>query len=80
MGPKQLAGVMNIITKGRDPEGVIALEAQVERESTALFASGHLWDDGVIDPRHTRSVLAIAMSAIHNDVVEGAKAFGVFRM
>ena len=34
MGPKQLAGVMNIITKGRDPEGVIALEKQVEAEST----------------------------------------------
>jgi acetyl-CoA carboxylase carboxyltransferase component len=80
MGPKQLAGVMNIITKGRDPEGVIALEAQVERESTALFASGHLWDDGVIDPRHTRAVLGIAMSAVHSNVVEGAKAFGVFRM
>jgi acyl-CoA carboxylase subunit beta len=80
MGPKQLAGVMNIITKGRDPAAVAALEEQVERESTALYASGHMWDDGVIDPRHTRTVLGIALSAVHNDVVEGAKAFGVFRM
>lgn len=80
MGPKQLAGVMNIITKGRDPAAVAALEAQVERESTALFASGHMWDDGVIDPRHSRNVLGMALSIVHNQVVEGTKAFGVFRM
>jgi acyl-CoA carboxylase subunit beta len=80
MGPKQLAGVMNIITKGRDPEAVIALEAQVERESTALYASGRVWDDGIIDPRETRTVLGIAFSAIHNAPVEGARNYGVFRM
>jgi acyl-CoA carboxylase subunit beta len=80
MGPKQLAGVMNIVTKGRDPEAIVALEQQVERESTALFASGQLWDDGVIDPRDTRTVLGIALSVVHNQVVEGSKSFGVFRM
>jgi acyl-CoA carboxylase subunit beta len=80
MGPKQLAGVMNIITKGRDPDGVAALEAQVERESTALFAGGQVWDDGCIDPRDTRAVLGMALSAVHNQVVEGAESFGVFRM
>jgi acyl-CoA carboxylase subunit beta len=80
MGPKQLAGVMNIITKGRDPDAVAALEAQVERESTALFASGHVWDDGVIDPRHSRNMLGMSLSIVHNQVVEGTKAFGVFRM
>jgi acyl-CoA carboxylase subunit beta len=80
MGPKQLAGVMNIITKGRDPDAVAALEAQVEAESTALFASGMVWDDGVIDPRDTRTVLGIALSVVHNQKIEGASAFGVFRM
>ena len=80
MGPKQLAGVMNIITKGRSPELVAALEAQVEKESTALYASGHLWDDGVIDPRHSRTVLGIALSTVHNNAVEGSTSFGVFRM
>jgi acyl-CoA carboxylase subunit beta len=80
MGPKQLAGVMNIVTRGRDPEGVAALEAQVERESTALFATGQLWDDGVIDPRDTRTVLGIALSAAHNAPVEGTSNFGVWRM
>lgn len=80
MGPKQLAGVMNIITKGRDPEAVIALEAQVEAESTALYATGRIWDDGIIDPRQTRTVLSIALSTVHNGPIEGTKAFGVFRM
>ncbi len=80
MGPKQLAGVMNIITKGRDPDAVVALEAQVEKESTALYATGRVWDDGIIDPRDTRTVLGMAISAAHSGPVEGTKAFGVFRM
>ena len=80
MGPKQLAGVMNIITKGRDPEGVIALEKQVEAESTALYATGRVWDDGIIDPRDTRTVLGIALSVVHNAEVRGTSTFGVFRM
>ena len=80
MGPKQLAGVMNIVTKGRDPEGVLALERQVEEESTALFSTGRVWDDGIIDPRDTRTVLGIALSCAHNNVVKGAEGFGVFRM
>ncbi len=80
MGPKQLAGVMNIITKGRDPDAVLALERQVEAESTAIYASSSIWDDGIIDPRDTRTVLGIALSAVHNGPIEGSKAFGVFRM
>ncbi len=80
MGPKQLAGVMNIITKGRDPEAVAALEAQVEAESTALFATGRMWDDGIIDPRDTRTVLGLALSAVHTNEVKGTSSFGVFRM
>ena len=80
MGPKQLAGVMNIITKGRDPDGVAALEKQVEHESTALYATGRIWDDGIIDPRETRTVLGFALSAVHTNEVKGTSSFGVFRM
>jgi acetyl-CoA carboxylase carboxyltransferase component len=80
MGPRQLAGVMAIVTKGRDPEGVAALEIQVERESTAMFATGRLWDDGIIDPRDTRKVLSVALSAVHSGPVEGTSNFGVWRM
>ncbi len=80
MGPKQLAGVMSIITKGRDPDAVAALEAQVEAESTALFATGRQWDDGIIDPRQSRTVLTLALSACHGASVVGAGNFATFRM
>ncbi len=42
--------------------------------------SGKVYDDGIIDPRDTRTALGIAISAAHNNVVEGRKGFGVFRM
>ncbi len=92
MGPKQLAGVMDIVarrsagSRGLDvDEDELAArrqatEDQIEEESTALFATGRVWDDGIIDPRDTRTVLGIALSAAHNAPVRGAERFGVFRM
>ncbi len=92
MGPKQLAGVMSIVQRaaaeraGRDYDEATdtamreAIEGQIESESTALFATGRLWDDGIIDPRDTRTALGIALSATHSAPVEGAAGFGVFRM
>jgi acetyl-CoA carboxylase carboxyltransferase component len=38
-----------------------------------------LWDDGIIDPRDTRTVLAISLSAVYNSPVEGTMEWGVFR-
>jgi acetyl-CoA carboxylase carboxyltransferase component len=92
MGPKQLAGVMSIVQRAAaersgadyDEEADTAMraliESQVEKESTALFATGRQWDDGIIDPRDTRTVLGIALSSIHSAPIEGADTFGVFRM
>ena len=80
MGSKQLAGVMSMVGSGAPPEAVAALEAQVEQESTALFATGRLWDDGIIDPRDSRTVLGLALSAAHSAPVTGAAGYGVFRM
>ncbi|HEY7008866.1 MAG TPA: carboxyl transferase domain-containing protein, partial [Jatrophihabitantaceae bacterium] len=57
-----------------------AVEAQIERESVPAFLSGMLYDDGVIDPRDTRTVLGIALSAAHSAPVEGARGYGVFRL
>jgi acetyl-CoA carboxylase carboxyltransferase component len=91
MGPKQLAGVLSIVRRnaaeaaGRpfdeaaDEELRAATEAQIETESTAQFATGHLWDDGIIDPRHTRLVLTIALTAVHSAPVAGTAVFGVVR-
>ncbi|MCV7229983.1 acyl-CoA carboxylase subunit beta [Mycolicibacterium komossense] len=92
MGAAQLAGVMSIVGKaaaesaGRefdveaDAKRTAEIEAQIERESHPFFISGKTYDDGVIDPRDTRSVLGMALSAAHSNVVSGRRGFGVFRM
>ena len=56
------------------------VEAQIEEQSLAPFLSGKLYDDGVIDPRDTRTVLALCLSAVHSGPIKGADGFGVFRM
>jgi len=92
MGPRQLAGVMEIVAsasaraRGEDWDETrgsayrASHEEQVETESTALNATSRGWDDGIIDPRDTRTVLGLALSAIHNGPVEGTQSFGIFRM
>jgi len=92
MGPQQLGGVLSIVARQKAASLGIdfdeaafapmreAFEAQVERESTALFATGRQWDDGLIDPRDSRTALGIALSACHSAPVEGTPSFGVFRM
>jgi acetyl-CoA carboxylase carboxyltransferase component len=92
MGPQQLAGVMSIVARqsaenaGRpfdadaDDRQRLQIEAQIDRESHPFFMSGKVYDDGIIDPRDTRTVLGITLSAVHSNVVEGRRGFGVFRM
>ncbi|MDF1715509.1 MAG: carboxyl transferase domain-containing protein [Antarcticimicrobium sp.] len=50
-----------------------------ERQSHPLYAAARLWDDGVIDPRKTRDVLALSLSAALNAPIDDTR-FGVFRM
>ncbi len=50
-----------------------------ERQSHPLYASARLWDDGVVDPRKTRTVLALSLEAALNAPI-GETRFGVFRM
>jgi acetyl-CoA carboxylase carboxyltransferase component len=92
MGPAQLAGVLDIVARaGAQARGIAVdeerarrmreeVEAQIEREQTALSNSGRGYDDAIIDPRDTRTVLGLALSVVHNGPVEGAEGFGVFRM
>jgi acyl-CoA carboxylase subunit beta len=92
MGGAQLAGVLSIVSRAAaeargqqvDEEADAALkaavEAQIEAESLPMFLSGRLYDDGVIDPRDTRTVLGMCLSAIANAPIEGTSNFGVFRM
>jgi acetyl-CoA carboxylase carboxyltransferase component len=57
-----------------------AVEEQIESEQTALANSSRGYDDGIIDPRDTRTALGMALSAVHGAEVKGAEGFGVFRM
>jgi 3-methylcrotonyl-CoA carboxylase beta subunit len=50
-----------------------------ERQAHPLYASARLWDDGVIDPRKSRAVLALSLAAALNAPI-GETRFGVFRM
>lgn len=92
MGPQQLAGVLSIVARQAaqasgqpfdeeaDAHRRQAVEDQIERESLALANTSRVYDDGIIDPRDTRTVLGIALSAAHSNVVEGQRGWGVFRM
>jgi acetyl-CoA carboxylase carboxyltransferase component len=92
MGPQQLAGVLSIVRRAaaqaagkpfdeaQDAMIRKAVEDQIERESLATFTSGQVYDDGIIDPRDSRTVLGIALSAAMNAEVKGAQTYGVFRM
>jgi acetyl-CoA carboxylase carboxyltransferase component len=92
MGAKQLAGVMSIVARqsaesqGRefDAEADAARNAELtemmEATEQAYFSTARVRDDGLIDPRDTRTVLGIALSAIHSGPVKGTDRFGVFRM
>jgi acetyl-CoA carboxylase carboxyltransferase component len=92
MGPQQLAGVLSIVARdaaaasgkefdeAKDAARTAAIESQIDRESHAFFMSGKVYDDGIINPIDTRTVLGISLSAAHNNPVEGRRGFGVFRM
>ncbi|WP_157431086.1 acyl-CoA carboxylase subunit beta [Actinomadura macra] len=92
MGPQQLAGVLSIVARqATEARGQVydeeqdramreMVETQIEAESLPFFLSGRLYDDGVIDPRDTRTVLGLCLSVVHNAPVRGADGFGVFRM
>jgi len=52
---------------------------KIDQQSRALLATGRRWDDGIIDPRATRTVVALSLSAAYSREVEGTTSFGVFR-
>ena len=55
------------------------IREQYEHQGSPFYASARLWDDGVIEPAETRSVLGLSISAALNAPIERTK-FGVFRM
>ena len=92
MGPKQIAGVMSIVRRGQaarkgekfdekaDAEIVKMVENAAEQMSLGLVASSMITDDGIIDPRDTRTIIGFCLSVINNSEIKGASEFGVFRL
>jgi acetyl-CoA carboxylase carboxyltransferase component len=64
---------------GRAYEPRFLFSWPVERPAEGSTPQGKLPDDGVIDPRDTRTVLGLCLSAVHSAAVEGAEHVGVFR-
>jgi acyl-CoA carboxylase subunit beta len=103
MGPAQLAGVLSIVGRqaaaargeaydeAADAAMRAAVEKQIEAESQPFFLSGRIYDDGVIDPRDTRTVLGLCLSVIDSARLDrsgwrdqpgpapGPAGYGVFR-
>jgi 3-methylcrotonyl-CoA carboxylase beta subunit len=91
MGGEQAAGVLATVKRDAIERagGVWSAEEEAEfkrptiemfeEQSHPLYASARLWDDGVVDPRRTREVLALSLSASLNAPIRETR-FGVFRM
>jgi len=76
MGGEQAATVMETVGQ---PEVGARLRDQYEEQGQPYYSTARLWDDGVIDPRDTRDVLGLALSAAANAPL-GPIEYGVFRM
>jgi 3-methylcrotonyl-CoA carboxylase beta subunit len=77
MGGEQAGLVM---TEVGQPEVGAQLREQYEREGRPWFSTARIWDDGVIDPRETREVLARALAACAAPMPRHEVGYGIFRM
>ena len=92
MGPEQIARVMSIVRRAKakrtgekfdekfDAQIREMVETAAESMSHALVASSMLTDDGIIDPRDTRTILGFCLSVVSNIPIEGATEYGVYRL
>ena len=92
MGSEQIAKVMSIVRKAKahrtgekfddKADALIRemVEEAAEKISHGLVASSMLTDDGIIDPRDTRTVLGFCLSVVNNSSISGASEYGVFRL
>ncbi len=91
MGAEQAASVLVTVKKDQlrkkgqelSPDEEYKIKAPIlekyEKEGSPYYASARLWDDGIIDPRDTRKVLALALSSCLHNIPEKTQ-FGIFRM
>ncbi|KAI8990758.1 carboxyl transferase [Mycotypha africana] len=92
MGAEQLTGVLDLVMRqGAARAGIkideemaeqkkALFQASVEMESDVYYTSSRLLDDGIIDPRDTRTVIGFCLAAIYCGEVKGGNLYGVSRM
>lgn len=92
MGGEALAGVLDIVDRRAaakrgvpvdEAKAKLKLEAfkqMVDTTADVYYTSSRCIDDGVIDPRDTRHVLAFCLDVIHQQPIVGANTFGIARM
>ncbi|HVV13816.1 carboxyl transferase domain-containing protein, partial [Amycolatopsis sp.] len=81
MGGEQAAQVLSAVRRDADDEEAFkdGIRAQYEEQGNPYYSTARLWDDGVIDPADTRTVLGLALSVAANAPLEPV-GYGVFRM
>jgi 3-methylcrotonyl-CoA carboxylase beta subunit len=92
MGPDQAASVLTQVRRdSARNKGEPLSDAEQQRyyeeirgryldQTTALYATARLWDDGIIEPEETRATLALALSITPTETGPAPRAFGTFRM
>lgn len=87
MGGEQAASVLATVHRdagswSREEEEAFKapIRAKYETEGNPYYATARLWDDGVIDPVHTRDVLGLSLAACLEAPIPKRPQFGVFRM
>jgi 3-methylcrotonyl-CoA carboxylase beta subunit len=83
MGGEQAASVLATVrgemTEEQEEEFKAPIREQYESQGNPYYSTARLWDDGVIDPADTRTVLGLALSVIAQAPLEPV-SYGVFRM
>lgn len=83
MGGEQAAQVLWTVRNKSDARTEQSFKSEIlekyETEGSAYYSTARLWDDGIIDPKDTRTILSLALSASLNAPIEETR-FGVFRM
>lgn len=79
MGGEQATFVLNAINQKKNSTEKPRLVEQFEEQSTALYSTSRLWDDGIIDPAETRNILSLCLSVSANKKWPQPKT-GIYRM
>jgi len=75
----QLAREGRTLSETEDAQIRDPILEKYEREGSPYYSTARLWDDGIIDPLHTRDALALGISAAYNAPIPAVR-FGIFRM